>query len=66
MRVAIYQTLHFQVSNQINKAKKDKTGGIGLVNVKRRLSLIYPEKHELEIHQLENEFIVDLKIGLHD
>ncbi|TKC04627.1 histidine kinase [Pedobacter polaris] len=60
------QLLHFQISNQINHVKKDKTGGIGLVNVKRRLSLIYPEKHELTIHQLENEFIVDLKIALYD
>lgn len=58
------QSLHFQITNKINHAKKDKTGGIGLVNVKRRLSLIYPAQHQLEIHQLENEFIVDLKIDL--
>lgn len=58
------QSLHFQITNQINHAKKDKTGGIGLVNVKRRLSLIYPAQHQLEIHQLANEFIVDLKIDL--
>lgn len=59
-------SLHLQVTNQINQVKKDKTGGIGLVNVKRRLSLIYPEKHVLKIHQVENEFIVNLKIALHD
>lgn len=58
------QSLQFQITNKINHVKKDKTGGIGLVNVKRRLSLIYPEKYKLEIHQLENEFIVDLKIEL--
>lgn len=56
--------LNFQVINSINHVKKDKTGGIGLVNVKRRLSLIYAEKHSLTINQLDNEFIVNLKLNL--
>ncbi len=56
--------LNFQIINQINQFKKDKTGGIGLTNVKRRLSLIYPEKHSLTINQLNNEFIVNLTIDL--
>lgn len=56
--------LRFHINNQINTAKKDKTGGIGLVNVKRRLSLIYPQKHELLIDQQSAIFTVDLKIDL--
>lgn len=40
--------------------------GIGLANTKRRLSLIYENKHELKIDEAnpENEYRVDLKIDL--
>ncbi|MFD0941057.1 sensor histidine kinase [Pedobacter boryungensis] len=57
---------HLHLRNKINMAKKDKTGGIGHVNVKRRLSLIYPNRHELLIDQQSDTFIVDLKIDLYD
>jgi len=56
--------LHFNISNKIDHRHKDKTGGIGLVNVKRRLSLIYHEQHELEIEEKKDTFTVDLKINL--
>lgn len=55
---------HFSITNQINALKKDKTGGIGLVNVKRRLALIYPNKHQLLIANEAINFTVDLKIIL--
>jgi len=57
-------TVHFRIQNQVNTFKKDKTGGIGLVNVKRRLALIYPDKHKLLITQDPANFTVDLKIDL--
>lgn len=38
--------------------------GIGLSNVKRRLSLLYAERHELEIYSNKGSFIVNLKIIL--
>ncbi|WP_461790348.1 sensor histidine kinase [Pedobacter sp.] len=60
------QAFRLHVSNKINTAKKDKTGGIGLVNVQRRLELIYPNKHELLISQQNHNFTVDLKIDLYD
>ncbi|WP_316831461.1 sensor histidine kinase [Pedobacter aquatilis] len=60
------QTFHLHLHNKINIAKKDKTGGIGLVNVKRRLELIYPNRYQLSINQQEDAFTVDLKIDLYD
>ena len=38
--------------------------GIGIENVRRRLSLLYPNKHELVINNEEEVFIVNLKIEL--
>ncbi len=38
------------------------SGGVGLENLKRRLSLLYPGKHRLEITDGMNTFIVILKI----
>lgn len=44
--------------------KNKKSGGIGLINIKRRLKLIYPERHELKIRENEDSYLVDLKIKL--
>lgn len=43
---------------------KDKSGGIGLDLVKRRLKLIYPDRHFLEITDENNRFTVRLNIQL--
>ncbi|WP_244215218.1 sensor histidine kinase [Pedobacter miscanthi] len=43
------------------------TWGIGIENVRKRLALIYPEQHTLEISDLQEIYIVNLKIKLsHD
>ncbi len=42
----------------------DNIGGIGLKNIKRRLALLYPNRHSLEIRELEGTFEVDLRIKL--
>jgi two-component system, LytTR family, sensor kinase len=39
-------------------------GGIGLTNVKRRLELLYPGKHELNIRDSGTEYKVEFKIKL--
>jgi two-component system LytT family sensor kinase len=44
---------------------KDKTSGIGLQNVKRRLDLLYRNQHKLIIEQKENFFTVILQLNLH-
>ncbi|MEJ5994585.1 histidine kinase [Pedobacter sp. Du54] len=54
--------LIFSVSNLKNHSNKDKTVGIGLTNVKRRLALIYPEKHVLDVKDEANSFSIILKI----
>lgn len=45
--------LRFSVTNSINRNYKDEASGIGLANVKRRLALIYPGRHELLVQNVE-------------
>lgn len=42
--------------------KENKTGGLGLVNVKKRLEIIYPGKYELNYCDKDSSYIVDLRI----
>jgi len=59
--------LQFTVSNKYNPASreiKDKTSGIGLTNVKRRLNLLYGKNHTLTITTDNNWFVASLKIHL--
>lgn len=57
---------HFLVKNNIEREKlpPGRIGGIGLTNLRRRLELLYPQQHELNVEEKENEFIADLKITL--
>jgi hypothetical protein len=43
----------------------DLAHGIGLENVKKRLNLLYPGKHELKIEQKDDEYFVQLTMQLH-
>ncbi len=43
---------------------KDKVSGIGLDNVKKRLALIYPQKHQLNIDDNGEVFEVELSVDL--
>jgi two-component system LytT family sensor kinase len=42
--------LEFTVENRINQHQKDATTGVGLPNIRRRLALLYPERHTLAVH----------------
>jgi len=60
-------TLDFSIQNRIERIKNNKpaeTGGIGLVNVKKRLELQYDGKYELDISATDSEFNVQFKIRL--
>jgi hypothetical protein len=57
--------LRFHVENSKEAAPTtEHSGGIGLYNVKRRLELLYPGKHELRIGETETDFSVDLKLDI--
>lgn len=60
------QWLDFRVTNNIAPVSdsKDKSSGIGLTNVRRRLELLYAGKHNLETTNDGIVFVVDLKIKL--
>jgi LytS/YehU family sensor histidine kinase len=62
------RTLYFDVYNSRhlrpeNDPEKDRSG-IGLNNVKQRLQLLYPKKHELIIRENAKDFFVHLTIQL--
>lgn len=69
IRLEIVQNqLFFTVVNNKSRSKevytKNDSGGIGLLNVKKRLAMLYPGKHELELEDGEDTYTVSLKIDL--
>ncbi|HEX6427308.1 MAG TPA: sensor histidine kinase [Niastella sp.] len=58
------QTLHFMVENDIlvSTVPHPGSGGIGIENVKKRLQMYYPGKHELKIENTGTTFTVVLTI----
>jgi two-component system LytT family sensor kinase len=60
--------LYFTVRNKYNpqsEGQKDKTSGIGLSNVERRLNLLYAKNHSLLITKKDGWFTVSLQLNLH-
>ena len=59
------KTLSFQTRNEIRQTitAKPKESGVGLYVVKRRLKLLYPNQHTLQIEQVENQYIVSLSLN---
>lgn len=59
--------LDFHVSNGLaGSALKDapEAGGLGLVNVKRRLDLLYGQEYSLDVREGENKYEIHLQIPL--
>lgn len=56
--------LSFYVRNEISTNKKDKLGGIGLDNLKKRLEIYYPKAHKLTLTKKNNQFTAELQIDL--
>lgn len=62
------QFLQFEVINSkpalAPKNEHNKSGGIGLVNVQRRLNLIYPDKYELQVNNTPNTYQIILTLTM--
>ncbi|WP_215223685.1 sensor histidine kinase [Echinicola shivajiensis] len=61
-------SLHLDINNSIHRKSGDdpehRPSGIGLQNVKQRLKLLYPNRHELVIRENDLEYFVHLSIQL--
>lgn len=63
---------HLELSVENSKANvvpsgiqgNKKSGGIGLINIKKRLQLLYPERYTLEIKEEPNKYKVTLNLEL--
>jgi len=64
------EEVHFSIDNSkaesAPKPNAKKSGGIGLVNVRRRLDLLYPNSHELNIKNSPTNYYIDLNIKLNN
>lgn len=56
---------HMRVfNNKVIQPQSDDVGGLGIINARQRLALLYPDGHRLIIEDKEKEFTVDLFISL--
>lgn len=65
--IAAVMTGQVKTEKQVSTAKENgevKSGGIGLVNVRRRLNLLYPGQYKLDIEDNNKEHIVELSLDL--
>ncbi len=62
------EQLIFEVENDVAPISdtKDNSSGIGLINTKRRLELLYQKAHQLSITESNGKYSVQLKIGKYD
>ena len=58
--------LDFKITNSqlVLREKPDERKKIGLLNVQKRLQLLYPGKHHLDIQSTEDSFTVFMKVKL--
>ena len=58
------ERLTFKVSNRVSKLNKDEAGGIGLLNVRKRLDLFYHKHYNLEIANHSDHYTSELSLDL--
>ena len=56
--------IHFEVINNYDASAISETEGIGLKNLKRRLELVYPNKHSLSFSDTDNTYKAKLVLQL--
>ena len=67
IKIAIADTgneLSLTVGNAITQSSRGSAGGVGLINARRRLDVIYPGRHMLDVIDNDHLYIVNLKIEL--
>ncbi len=57
--------LEFSTANNISTHKKREFGGIGLENLRQRLSLLYPNRHKLTFEEEDGVFYATMKLYFH-
>ncbi len=57
--------IHFDIENNFDPNEIKESNGIGIKNLKRRLSLLYKDKHELIVDRTKNTYKTTLKISKH-
>jgi len=59
------KALDFMITNSLSTEEpKSKKGGIGLTNIRKRLALLFPDRHQLDIMKTDEVFSVHLKLHL--
>lgn len=58
------EQLYFYSENSKPATKHNLVGGLGLKNIKRRLELLYPHQHTLEITEDATKYVVNLTLPL--
>lgn len=58
------ERLHFFVRNKKRHGPKEHSTGIGLENIRNRLSLAYPDRHTLTLHDDPTTYTAELRIEL--
>ncbi len=59
----IKETQFYIANNQVSNNKNhQKDSGVGIANIKKRLLLLYPNRHKIEINDLEDTFEVSITI----
>jgi LytS/YehU family sensor histidine kinase len=58
------EKLVFEISNNFEEKELESEKGIGLENLRQRLELLYPDKHQLDIVKGDNEFKITLQLNM--
>ncbi|WP_437824547.1 sensor histidine kinase [Tenacibaculum mesophilum] len=68
IHINLYEDAHFiyfDIENNFDSSELNNSKGIGLQNLKRRLSLLYKQQHELSISSTNNIYKTQLKTPKH-
>lgn len=56
--------IYFDIENNFETKESGETSGIGIQNLKQRLKLLYPDKHQMKIEVKNSVYKLELKIEM--